>query len=257
MFLLWTLIILYKSHGLRFQNQRGLFIPRKLRQCLPNPLTGERELDLEAEYGHTEESQSQEYRQSSLRQALERVNNLFKNAKCYRKSTTKANEKFAEDAKKVYIITNQDDPCRGDEQEKTILRNCAADARNGGCQLLVLPLRSSSNASRPFHGDKIYNDIAETPEHLQYNDNGSLDLDVLLFREMKVARRSFSIPLLLPDHISTGLKNSEDKKRDSIDSGKANRKEEKLYPEIMLDFFRPVHKQHPPSKVKVLREMGP
>ena len=226
----------------------GVSTVKRIRQCLPNVHTGERALDIEQEFGHDERSKLSDYRKDALNEVLSNVLSTFKDAKCYRKPTAKISEKFQEDRKIVWIFTNQDDPCHADENRKEIVRNCAKDLKAQGVELVVWPL-CNNNAPIPFMGTKLYNDIAETPDHLLYDKNGLLHLDVLLLGHWKSFRPAFNVPLLLPDYARTAKVKSEDGK------DAENETKEDKDANIRLDFYRPIQRKVKPSKVKILRDM--
>lgn len=141
--------------------------------------------------------------------------------------------------KTIWIFTNEDNPCYGNEEEKKHLIVCANDVVDNGVDIYAWPLPRLSSIT--FDWSVLFNCITTKDS---YTDETSLllrkenvpfttldDILSLIQQQWKKSRRSFSVPLLFPGY--------EERVND---------------PGIQLDFFLPVSIQRMPGYVMVHQE---
>lgn len=169
-----------------------------------------------------------------LRSALHEASKAFVQAKCVKNHATTS--KIPADAKTVWIFTNEDDPCGGNEDETKLMVIVAKDAVENGLDVQVWPLPRFNGA--PFCRKLFFNNITTTRDDLrsfllerQDDEEGAFDLDDMIedvLHQWKKVRRVSSLPLLLPDW------------RDKPDD-----------PGIMVDLFGIIQIQRKPQSVTI------
>jgi len=174
-----------------------------------------------------------------LRTALHEASKAYMEAKCVKKQA--ATSKNPGDSKSLWIFTNEDSPCKENENEKKQVVIVAKDAADNGLQINVWPL-PLLNASSPFDRSKFYNDITtkdvysvpSAMENTEEFSQGDIDLDELLHdidRSWTKVRKASTMALYLP----------------GWESRPAN-------PGIMIDLIRPFQIKRKPVAVIVNQE---
>ena len=159
--------------------------------------------------------------------------------RCVKKQA--ATSKNPGDSKSLWIFTNEDSPCKENEDEKKQVVIVAKDAAENGLQINVWPL-PRLNASSPFDRSKFYKDITtkdvySMPSGIESTEafaQGEVDLDDLLNdidRSWLKVRKASTMALFLP--------------------GWENRP---ANPGIMIDLLRPVQIKRKPVAVIVNQE---
>ena len=101
----------------------------------------------------------------TLRSALTQANKAFQDAKCVKKET--ASYKGPPDTKAIWIFTNTDDPCNGNEEEKKQVEIITKDVIANGVEIQVWPLpKASSSMSFDFDRNLFYNRITTEDEQV-------------------------------------------------------------------------------------------
>ncbi len=144
------------------------------------------------------------------------------------------------DSKSVWIFTNQDDPCHGDEAKRTRLHMTTRDFKEAGVAIRVLPLpknTSSEVGMSEFDHSIFYSNFAFPNDCVRVatDSNGIVDVEAILDRfdvVTKKRRKYATLPLLLP-----GWK----ERKDSTTR-------------IMLDLFSTVQVRNKPQKISVHQE---
>ena len=174
--------------------------------------------------------------------------------------TPSASSKQLPDSRTIWIFTNNDDPCKDNEETKNRLRTAKNDCQEGGITINVLPLPklliSDEEDSSGFDKSIFYNDLTSTSSQkktsteevkendinvdISYADFGTadggpaVDIDTIVDNfqmGMKKRRKYATVPLLLP-----GWKGREDN------------------PGIMLDLYSAVQVRSKLAKVAVHQE---
>jgi len=213
-----------------------------LQECLPpdNPNQTQRNLRKEFSSGKIEGESVEEEDGAvcSLLQGLTAAMKVFANAKCV-KNPTPASKQLP-DSKAIWIFTNQDDPCHGDEAQKSRINMVRKDCREAEIAIHILPLpkkSSEEDEKSGFDQSIFYNDLTDhykRVEDVEYSATEAVDIDAFVEKfEMgtKKRRRYATVPLLLPGW-----------------------KERKDNPGIMLDLYGVVQVRNKPQKVSVHQE---
>ena len=144
------------------------------------------------------------------------------------------------DSKAIWIFTNQDDPCRGDTNQKSRIIMIKKDCQENDIAIHVLPLpKNSSEADEQSSFDQtiLYNDLTahyKRIEDARDSDTGAVDINAFVERfqiGMKKRRKLMTVPLLLPGW-----------------------KEREHDPGIMLDLYGVVQVRTRPQKLSVHQE---
>jgi len=202
---------------------------KMIRNALPDFLD-ERQFDIEKEYGHEPDEQFGEKAQSPIQLALYEAMMIFQGAKCVRKDETSSSRKYENDAKQIWILTNDDDPlskCTASEKQKKQLlllasRTCD-DCASNGIEIKIWPLLlekgSSGKSAPPFDYSIFYDHLPGIVKAAEEDDDdeedededdragnandGNVSLDDLVScmqRHMKKTRPLYhGIPFWLPD----------------------------------------------------------
>jgi hypothetical protein len=185
---------------------------------------------------------------------------FFVVARCVRSPTPAS--KQPPDSKAVWIFTNQDDPCHGNEDQRKRMYTLKRDYQEAGVAIHVLPLpkrqSSESEGDRSFDWKIFYNDLMTAPNDGENytsdlsadDDDGKLpasavvDIDTILDRfasGTKRRRKYATLPLLLPGWM--GRRGDDGGENDAGES-----------PGIMLDLYGVVQVRNKPQKVSVHQE---
>jgi len=140
----------------------------------------------------------------SLRSALYEANDMFNEAKCVKKLSSTAKE--VEDAKVVWIFTNESDPSKGNEEQKCSVQCTVKDLLENGIytRLWSLPRVDKMSFDRTLFYDYIITDDENDPDknslHAETQDDLNLEglLEKVSEAFMKV-RKLQTIPMQLPD----------------------------------------------------------
>ncbi len=198
-------------------------------------------------------------------------------ARCVRSPTPASGQ--PPDSKVVWIFTNQDDPCRGSDAQRTRVNMLKRDCQEAGVAIHVLPLpkRPSSSSSSSSSGSEVggssfdgtifYNDLVTapnddgegstmktSPEDDDRNDvddgkmqaPGVVDIEEILDRFVigtRKRRKYATLPLLLPGWWG---------RWGPGDGGDDDAGDDR--PGIMLDLYSVVQVRNKPQKVSVHQE---
>ena len=157
--------------------------------------------------------------------------------RCVKKQA--ATSKNPGDSKSLWIFTNEDSPCRENEDEKKQVVTVAKDAVENGLQINVWPLprRNASFDRSKFYADITTKDVYSEPSGMETTEEfaqGEIDLDDLLNdidKSWKKVRKASTMALFLP----------------GWESRPAN-------PGIMMDLIRPVQIKRKPVAVIINQE---
>jgi hypothetical protein len=226
-----------------------------------DPLTGERELDIEQEYGHPAADADAAAPEGEphlgthpLDDAFYQVLQIFANAKCVKKAKAGGGrEPSSSDTKSVWIFTNNDDPTAGRSEVLEVLKTKASDFRDMDIEITVWPLPTATSASATsaaatdtttkggagqpaFAYETFYDEIGASTPARGTTVESMQDLLEELTAHFKKTRRAFSAPLLMPDWQQART----DPER----------------PAVMLDFYRLVKEAATPTSVQIHQETG-
>jgi hypothetical protein len=144
------------------------------------------------------------------------------------------------DSKSVWIFTNQDDPCHGDEAKITRIHMATRDFQEAGIAIRILPLpkKTSSGVGMIEFDHSIFYSNFISPNYcvrVAADSKGTVDVEAILDRfdvVTKKRRKYATLPLLLP--------------------GWKDRKDSNIG--IMLDLFGTVQVRNKPQKIPVHQE---
>lgn len=144
------------------------------------------------------------------------------------------------DSKSVWIFTNQDDPCHGDDAKSARIQMVTRDFQEAGVVIHILPLpkKSSSGVGTiEFDHSIFYSNLESFKDyvHVASDSNGIVDVEAILeiFDVGTKKRRKYAtLPLLLP---------SWEERKDNVTG-------------IMLDLYSTVQVRNKPQKIPVHQE---
>lgn len=135
----------------------------------PNSTTNcyKRERDLQQEFAPTADddvTNKNESKLSPLRAALIKANDTFYTAKC-------VDQRNSNQTSVIWIFTNQDDPCYGNEEEKKQVAKIANDVIQNGIQIKLwnLPVASDHPSKSLFDRTLFYDRIVHTKDDEDYD----------------------------------------------------------------------------------------
>mmetsp|Transcript_44054 Transcript_44054/g.93790 ORF Transcript_44054/g.93790 Transcript_44054/m.93790 type:complete len:711 (+) Transcript_44054:140-2272(+) len=215
-----------------------------LQECRPSNDPDRRERrDLRREFsaggraGGPGEEEEEDDVVCSLLQGLTAAQKIFGSSKHVK--TPAPSSKQLPDSKTVWIFTNQDDPCRDNEGQRTRMDALRKDCRDADIAVHVLPLpRKDARGGEGGFDRTIFYDGFTTPYKLDQgevdSDDGVVDVEAVVenFAMGTRKRRKYAtLPLLLP-----GWKERPD------------------HPGIMLDLYSLVQVRSKPQKITVHQE---
>eukprot|EP00581_Thalassiosira_minuscula_P008296 CAMPEP_0183702362 /NCGR_PEP_ID=MMETSP0737-20130205/489_1 /TAXON_ID=385413 /ORGANISM="Thalassiosira miniscula, Strain CCMP1093" /LENGTH=727 /DNA_ID=CAMNT_0025928959 /DNA_START=44 /DNA_END=2227 /DNA_ORIENTATION=- len=245
------------THELIELNPPGIEQVLTLQECRPsNDPNSERQRDLCKEFspGKKKKKKSEENGEEdeedndvcTLYQALTAAQKIFATSK--RVKSASASNKQLPDSKAVWIFTNQDDPCHGDESQRArMLGAVKSDCRDAEIDLHVLPLPkkdADEGVNSEFDKNIFYNNLtsrkkrAQDDEEIAFveSETGAVDVEAIVENfamGTRKRRRYASVPLLLPGWKVRKAQNQ---------------------PSIMLDLYGAVQVRNKPVKVAVHQE---
>ena len=201
---------------------------KRLLDTLPDNITQERRIDIQAEYAHKDDDKGEpeshaveSFLRLPIYKAIGHAKSILDTADCVRQKPTKVKGKviMPPDSKQIWIITNLDsDPCHGREDIRVRFQERLEELREAGVNVFVwqLPTRDmmvtgeEHTMSDTDHGEYslacnfVPNPFFTNVGMIRAPESEASPLDReqftrSAFRLNLKLRPSFSVPLLLPD----------------------------------------------------------
>mmetsp|Transcript_21189 Transcript_21189/g.27294 ORF Transcript_21189/g.27294 Transcript_21189/m.27294 type:complete len:811 (-) Transcript_21189:225-2657(-) len=159
-----------------------------------------RERNLMEEFANCDDEGNNSSVVCSLRTALMTSGNIFNTAPCI-----KPTSKNISDLKTIWIFTNEDDPCSGNEEKKKQIKAYTKDAAENGVNIIVWSMPKLEDGSyKPFDRSLLFGEISargvDSDDHICLS-GGKYNVDQMIAqirRQSRALRRSCTLPLLFP-----------------------------------------------------------